>query len=278
MKFVLWQIILITLCVVMIASAIHFDPARQRSLLLSRPAEGPHLKLLTWNIGYAELEDDSRAHTKDLQAVANTILSNDPDAVALQELTGQDQLKVLLGHLKGKYRGAVAPNGNADRVEAVLVKTASARFENVGAAEKFFVAATFQTKPKTPEVIFASAHADAFSSARRRVFTGEVVDWSRKHSSNSVVFIAGDFNFELRAQDDSHLYSDNVKNDSEAYSYLLKYFRDLGREAGDTAVNDRRIDYVFGSTEKVILKRVEVLRGVGVEQMDHWPLVVEVAF
>jgi len=32
--------------------------------------------------GYAELESDSRAHTKDLQAVAQTILSNDPDAIA----------------------------------------------------------------------------------------------------------------------------------------------------------------------------------------------------
>jgi hypothetical protein len=30
------------------------------------------------------------------QAIAETILSNDPDAVALQELTGPDQLKILL--------------------------------------------------------------------------------------------------------------------------------------------------------------------------------------
>lgn len=277
MKSTVWQIVLITLCVVMIASAIHFDPARQRSLLLARPAEGAHLKLLTWNIGYAELEDDSRAHTKDLQTVANTILSNDPDAVALQELTGPDQLKVLLKHLQGKYRGAIAPPGNADRVEAVLVKDRNARFENAGASQKYFVAGTFQPA-KAPEVVLVSAHADAFSSAQRRAFTGDVVDWARTRPRPVVVFIAGDFNFELRAGSDSHLYSDNVKNDSEAYSYLLKYFRDLGREAGDTAVNDRRIDYVFGPADSVFLRRVEVLRGAGVEQMDHWPLVVELAF
>ncbi len=47
--------------------------------------------------------------------------------------------------------------------------------------------------------------------------------------------IGGDFNFELNPKDDSHLYTDNVKNDSEAYSYALKYFRDLGRDAGETA-------------------------------------------
>src|SRR5215813_12241264 len=104
-----FKVSLIALCVLMIASAIHFDPARQRSLLLARPAEGPHLKLMTWNIGYAELEDDSRAHTKDLKMVAETILNHDPDAVALQELTGADQLKILLGNLHDRYRGAIAP-------------------------------------------------------------------------------------------------------------------------------------------------------------------------
>jgi endonuclease/exonuclease/phosphatase family metal-dependent hydrolase len=274
-----FKVVLITLCVLMIAAAIHFDPARQRSLLLARPAEGPHLKLMTWNIGYAELEDDSRAHTKDLQLVAQTILRNDPDAVALQELTGAEQLRVLLSYLQGKYGGAVATPGSADRVEAVLLKSTNGklRVERVPAGERFFVAAEFQTQPKAPEIVFISAHADAFSSARRRVFTGDVVDWSQAHAGNALVFIAGDFNFELRSSDDSHLYSDNVKNDSEAYSYLLKYFRDLGRDAGDTAVNDRRIDYVFGPAESVFRRKVEVLRGTGAEQMDHWPLIVEVA-
>src|SRR5207253_6214881 len=66
----------------------------------------------------------------DLPAIAETILSNDPDAVALQELTGAEQLKILLGYLHGRYRGAVAPPGNSDRVDAVLVKDRDAGFES----------------------------------------------------------------------------------------------------------------------------------------------------
>ena len=271
------KILLAALCLSMIGGAIRFAPSRQRSLFAARSKEGPHLKLITWNIGYAELEDDSRAHTADLQTVAETLLRHDADAVALQELTGPEQLKILLGHLHGKYRGAVAPPGKSDRVEAVLVKDRGARFENLRAGDKFWVAATFHLLPQLPEVVVASAHADAFSSARRRSFTGEVVDWARARESNSVVLIGGDFNFDLDSKDESHFYSDNVKNDSEAYSYLLKYFRDLGREAGNTSVNDRRIDYVFGPAEAVTVRRVEVLRGAGTEQMDHWPLLVEVA-
>jgi len=261
----------------MIGVAAQFDPSRQRSLLAAGARDGPRLRLITWNIGYAELEDDSRAHTKDLQAVAETILSNDPDAVALQELTGPEQLKILLGHLRGHYKGAVAPPGTSDRVEAVLVKDHDAEFEPLPADGKYAIAASFHLRPQSPEIVLMSAHADAFSAARRRVFTGEVVEWARNRPTGSIVIIGGDFNFELNTQDDSHLYTDSVKNDSEAYSYLLKHFRDLGREAGDTAANDRRIDYLFGPPERVLLRRAEVLRNAGVGRMDHWPLLIEVA-
>jgi hypothetical protein len=52
--------------------------------------------------------------------------------------------------------------------------------------------------------------------------------------------------------------------------------RDLGRVAGDTAINDRRIDYVFGPPALEHTGRVEVLRNAAVGRMDHWPSLVEV--
>ena len=270
------KLVLTVLCLVMIALAIKFDPSRSRSLLGSGSHDGPHLRLLTWNIGYAELEDDSRAHNKDLRAIADTILQNDPDAVALQELTGPEQLNALLKNLNNRYRGAVAPTGDGDRVDAVLVKGGGGHFEQFMVEKKYAVAATFQ-RPKSGAIVLVSAHADAFKAERRRVYTGDVVDWVRARPSGSLVFVAGDFNFEMNAKDQSHLYTDDVKHDSEAYSYLLKYFRDLGREAGYTAVDDRRIDYIFGPTESVALRRAEVLRDAAVGKMDHWPLLIEVA-
>ena len=274
----MWAKTLLTaLALLMIAFAIRFDPSRSRSLLGSGQRDGARLRLLTWNIGYAAEEDDSRAHTKDLRAVADTILNNDPDAIALQELTGPDQLKVLLGYLHNRYQGAIAPAGSGDRVTAVLVKARGARFENFAADQKYVVSATFQLRPELPQIMFVSAHADAFKAERRRVFTGDVVDWARNRRNGATVFIAGDFNFELNAKDESHLYTDNVKNDSEAYSYVLKYFRDLGREAGYTAVDDRRIDYIFGPREGVAVRRTDVLRDAAVGKMDHWPVVIEVA-
>lgn len=272
------KIILTALALLMIGGAMHFEPVRERSLLGTKPSDGVRLRLMTWNIGYGDLEADSRAHNKDLKDVAEAITKNDPEAVALQELTGQEQLEILLTHLKRRYRGAVCPSGKSDRVEAVLVKDQSAQFANVAAGDKCALAATFRLNGNATEITLLSAHADAFSAARRRTFTGEVVDWAHQRPASSLVFIAGDFNFELRSGNRSNFFTDNLKNDSESYSYVLKYFRDLGRSAGETALNERRIDYIFGPTEDaLVLRRAEVQKGAAVGRMDHFPLLVEVA-
>ena len=272
----LTKLVLATLCALMVGAALHFDPQRQRSLLATRTSQGPQLRLMTWNIGYAELEHDSRAHNEDLKAVAETILTSDPDAVALQELIGEEQLKILIGYLHGRYSGSVARSGNADRVEAILVKDRQVQMENISAGEGYALAGNFRLRSGLPNIVLISAHADAFVAAKRRVFTGAVVDWARTSSRQAIVFIAGDFNLEVDSKDQSHLYTDDLKNDSETYSYLLKYFRDMGRDAGDTAANDRRIDYIFGPQENVLMRRAQVLRNAAVGHMDHWPLLIEV--
>ena len=270
------KLVLFALFCLMIVGAVHFAQSHE-SEERTESAEAVHsLRLLTWNIGYAELEDDTRAHDKDLPAVAELILRQDADAVALQELTGNAQLNLLLGLLKGRYRGAVAQQGKGDRFEAVLVKDADAKFIPVPVGARYALGATFQPSGGTQEVLLLSAHADAFNAAQRRTFTELLIDWVRDKAQSSEVFIAGDFNFELKAANETNLYTDNVKHDSESYSHILRYFRDLGRAAGDTAINDRRIDYIFGPTTLKRTGRVEVLRDAAVGRMDHWPLLVEV--
>lgn len=253
--------------------------------------DGRRLRLMSWNIGNGDLESESRAHNEDLPAVAKLIKDNDADAVALQELTGENQLKLLLAYLENRYRGYVCSAGNADRVDAVLVKNSSGtpvrnrrgvdddrhvRFNDVPAGKRFAGAATFHL-PSLPEVVLISAHADAFNASRRRTFVAEVVDWARSRGGNGIVFIAGDFNFEVSVRNKTNLFTDDAKHDSESYAYLLKYFLDLGRDAGETSINDRRIDYIFGPAGNVSLRRAKVLRDAAVGRMDHWPLLVEVA-
>src|SRR5690349_24203303 len=123
------KLILLLLFCLMILGAVHFAQPHESEEPSRSSGKVVHsLRLLTWNIGYAELEDDTRAHDKDLPAVAELILRQQPDAVALQELTGAPQLNVLLNLLKGKYQGAIAQKGKGDRFEAVLVKDTGAKF------------------------------------------------------------------------------------------------------------------------------------------------------
>jgi endonuclease/exonuclease/phosphatase family metal-dependent hydrolase len=270
------KLVLALLFCLMILGAVHFGQPRESEKPSSSAKVVHSLRLLTWNIGYAELEDDTRAHEKDLPAVAEVILREDADAVALQELTGNAQLRILLGLLHGKYRGAVAQQGKGDRFEAVLVKGSGAAFIPVAVGASYAIGASFRPRADIQEVLLLSAHADAFNAARRRTYTEALIDWAKARAQSSEVFIAGDFNFELKAANETNIYTDNLKHDSESYSYILRHFNDLGRAAGDTAINDRRIDYIFGPATLQQIGRVEVLRDAAVGRMDHWPLVVEV--
>src|SRR5690242_19737773 len=160
------KLILLLLFCLMIFGAVHFAAPHPPEHTNTSTQNGHTVRLLTWNIGYAELEDDTRAHDKDLPAVAEVILREDPDAVALQELTGKSQLNALLGLLHGKYRGAVAQQGSGDRFEAVLAKDAGATFIPVAVGARYAIAASFQPRENTQQVVLLSAHADAFNAAR----------------------------------------------------------------------------------------------------------------
>src|SRR5215211_2337472 len=187
------KLILLLLFCLMILGAVHFAQPSEVEKPSASGSVVNSLRLLTWNIGYAELEDDTRAHDKDLPAVAEVILRQDPDAVALQELTGQPQLNTLLGLLHGKYRGAIAQQGKTDRFEAVLVKDSAATFIPVAVGARYALAASFRRRGDTQEILVLSAHADAFNAARRRTYTEALIDWAQDRARSSDVFIAGDF-------------------------------------------------------------------------------------
>jgi endonuclease/exonuclease/phosphatase family metal-dependent hydrolase len=255
----------------------------------TRPATGgdpneKRLRLLSWNIGNGDLESDTRAHKEDLPSVARVILANDPDVVALQELSGTDQLRFLLRQLENRYQGFVNSPGDKDRVDALLVRrepsatNGSVRnivFNDVPSGKRFAAAAAFRVYKDGPEILVVSVHADAFDAAARRAFVGDVVDWCRQ-ADGKIAFIAGDFNLEVGTRNRNNLFTDDAKHDSESYAYLLRYFKDLGGSAGQTSVNERRIDYVFGPATNVSLRSAEVLPDAAVGHMDHWPLLVEV--
>jgi len=271
------KIVLGALLVLMIAGTFYFNPGVDRTIVGQRNKPGAKLRLMTWNIGYADLDADNRAQNKDIPNIAEVILNNDPDIVALQEITGEAQLQFLLRRLRGKYKGAISPLGNDDRTVAVLAKDQAAIFETINTETgRTAIATHIKLGEDKPSVTFISAHADAYNSKKRRTFVGDIVDWAQPKLSSDRVLIAGDFNLEVDLEKAEDSYSDNAKNDSESYNYLLKYFRDLGKDAGYTAVNNRRIDYIFGPSVDVAgVQDAKVLSEAAMGKMDHRPLVID---
>src|SRR5262245_64872530 len=88
----------------------------------------------------------------------------------------------------------------SDRVEAVLVKNTTAQFAAVPTFRAEAASASFHVRAgaQLREIVFISAHADAYSAARRRRYTEEVADWATARlKPGTIVLVAGDFNFEL---------------------------------------------------------------------------------
>jgi endonuclease/exonuclease/phosphatase family metal-dependent hydrolase len=238
--------------------------------------EGWRVRVLTWNIGLAYGNSDSRAQNADLKRVARVIRMELPDVVALQELAGRDQLNDLLGRLGGEFKGFLYEGTASDRYAAVLVREPRSLFRAIPTSTGRHASAAIFRLPRSPlRVCAISAHAQAWDAEARREYTRDLVDWALGKDFD-VVLLAGDFNFEGASDPGREvlLHTDR-RLDREAYNYVTRHFRDLGRDGGETSLLGRRIDYIFARGAKLQVKRVAVLRGRATGRMDHDPLVVD---
>jgi len=265
--------------VLMWVSAHMLSPARSVVSLaptIDLTGGGWRIKVLTWNIGYAYGKGDSRAKDRDLDVVADLIRKELPHVVALQELAGRRQLDALLRDLEGEYQGFLDEGEDSDRHTAILVRAPKMQFRAIRTTTgRGASAAIFRVARSPLRVCAISAHAQAWDAAGRERYTDEIVDWAREKNFD-VVFLAGDFNFDVSsARGGGGLFSADSVRDGEAYAYVTRFFRDLGRDGGSTAAFSRRIDYIFGRGADLRVKRAEVLRGRRTGQMDHDPLVID---
>ena len=134
------------------------------------------------------------------------------------------------------------------------------------------MAVRFDISSPPLSITVVNCHADAFNSRRRRLLANHLIDWEDRAEGKKNVLLAGDFNLDLTPIESSDLFTDDKKNDSEAYSLLLRRFRDLGGQAGPTSIFNRRIDYLFLASENLETVEVRVIQGKVVGRMDHLPL------
>lgn len=247
----------------------------KRDVVPPSPTAGPDdaFSLLSWNVGYFDFEEDSRAQDADLRHIADVINEADVDCIALQEIAQPVQVKILSQLLNKEYPHHFLGKGSrTDRYVATLSKLP---FEQTilipTSVGREATAVELKPEPGGPSFTLINCHADAFNSSHRRYYVNDLMDWYLQ--SRMVNFVlAGDFNFDLVPVESSDLFTDNKKNDSESYSLILEYFQDVGRYGGTTASFDRRIDYIFASSNDVEAVEFRVLTGKLTGKMDHHPL------
>jgi endonuclease/exonuclease/phosphatase family metal-dependent hydrolase len=270
------KLFLVALLLAFYAGAWHFGRLRS----VQKPSQSePHRRsneftfaLMSWNVGYFDYEADSRAQDKDLEAIASVIAETGAQVVALQEIAEPVQLSTLTDLLAGRYRyHAFARGLRTNRYVGFLSEIPFEEEIQIATSVGRDALAVTVDLPPQGVVTFVNCHADAFNARRRRFFVNDVIEW-RRDSGKQTVILAGDFNLDLAPLESSDLFTDDKKNDSEAYSLILEDFRDLGRNSGPTSAFDRRIDYIFLSPRDLEVVEFKVLYGKLVGKMDHHPL------
>ena len=240
------------------------------------PSADPYedgIRLLTWNIGGA-LEGEARAaRDGELDHVARTLLELQPDLVFLQEVRSARQAALLLSKLGGDWASEVSRSKRGRQVVALVRGHALEAGPDLPVRGPLSVEVFFDDGSR---MLAVGVYADAFSARKRNDLLGSVTD-TMANVHGDLRMIAGDFNLDLDLDKRRDLFSDDAYLDVETYNYVSERFLDAARGSGATAEPDRRLDYVFLSVAADRVRAAGPIRGRRVGDMDHDPLIVDLA-
>lgn len=272
-----FKILLTTLpiCFIIGAVALRPDAALRRTPTLQQFLySSERLEVMTWNVGRARWGGDERARWEDVPHVADVTAREKPDVVALQELASRSQGEALSRRLRGEYRGW-SVGSRRGRSVAILLRRKH-KVQNGFALEtrtgRRAVVVVFELERVSKPIAVVSLHADPFNARNRRLYLEDIV-WQVNQHHKGFALLAGDFNFDIVSDAQRDSLNDTLTHDSESYALLTKHFLDVAKDAGTTALLNRRLDYVFVKPKDVQVVKAQVLKE-AVGEMDHQPVVV----
>lgn len=231
-----------------------------------------NLKILTWNTGllYIPLRElageqnqllyENRTPDEYLPDIAQTIASQEPDFISLQEIRSVAQAETLTGLLGNRY-SFIALNGNRDRYIVLYFRKSFQVLEE----DKIVVPGQRElplVKIKTHSnhaITVVGVHLSAFDISGRNRQTQAILDWLA--NSSGAVILAGDFNFDPRGSN---------------YPRLTSAVRDLTENLQTSTIFSGKLDYVFLRAERSdVRSQAYLLPRSRWGLMDHFPIVVQ---
>jgi endonuclease/exonuclease/phosphatase family metal-dependent hydrolase len=200
------------------------------------------LRILTWNVGRLySLFGHNWLADADLPRVATLIRELSPDAVLLQELTGDAQLARLTSALDDVFHGATASTCSYDRKAAVLVRRdlgpVDIRQIRLEPSGRGVVGAAIVKGGLN--IALASVHLEVGWRRIRRAQILELVAETDRWTDD-LVLLGGDFNLDPA-------WAERIRSsvDVDAFAQLKARFVDVGAGIGPTLVGVWRVDHVL---------------------------------
>jgi endonuclease/exonuclease/phosphatase family metal-dependent hydrolase len=234
--------------------------------------EAGSLRVVTWNVGRPGGLDEEALEAGLVEHVAQTIAELEPDLVFLQEVKGRAQLEELRLLLGRHWNVEISEPGGL-RV-AALAPRGELKSRRFSAAPKRSLSVTLKLG-RGRELLALGLHADAWSSTSRNDEIGRSTDLLLGARGPGLRILLGDLNLDLDLDKRGDLFSDDSHLDVETYNYLADRMLDVARGTGFTAEPDRRLDYLFVTTDRVTVTQAGPWRGHRVGGMDHEPLVAD---
>lgn len=194
----------------------------------------------------------------------------------VEEPTSLPQNEALSRRLRGEYRGW-SVGSRRGRSVAILLRRKH-KVQNGFALEtragRRAVVVVFELERVSQPIAVVSLHADPFNARNRRLYLEDIV-WQVNQHHKGFAFLAGDCNFDIVSDAKRDALNDSLTHDSESYTLLTKQFLDAAKDAGTTALLNRRLDYVFVKPKDVQVVKAQVLKE-AVGEMDHQPVIIHV--
>ena len=223
------------------------------------------LRVLTWNVGGAEDGTPHALEREDLAHVARVLDGSGAELALLQEI-GTHEAE-LFGHLGPRWTSLSGRGGTLALVRrgaAVPWRTPLARAVGV----------LWHVEDRTLAVL--GVHASAFSARDRNRELGPLLEALLEQRAEAHI-LAGDLNLDLDLDKRADLFSNDSHLDVETYNFVAERLEDAARTSGPTAEPDRRLDYVFVSSE-LSVRAGAPWRGQRTGTMDHEPVLVDLEF
>lgn len=223
--------ITLTVTTVVLTMCAHWRPAKRFD---PAPPQANQLRVATWNVGYFAATSNKNLRDVDIERVANTINTIQPDVIVLQELGKVEQADAIIKQLNGQWWHHAIKTGHGEQAIAILSGIEIVDIESFENGGRMGLGATLTTT-QGKDIYLVGVHSP--HPARGIKENKNSITQSLQHAdkqSQSIRIITGDMNYNF-----------DPETEDDFYQEITETYGDGTIQLGETYYAHTRIDHMF---------------------------------